>query len=104
MFYAFYGKDGESNPDNLSKNVLIISVGSAGRSAQYSNVGGLGPKFLMTQLNIIDNPYSLTKFANIIFIDQLGSGYSYPTNIDTIPKTSKDYASQLSKAIISFTT
>lgn len=103
VFYAFYGKDGETNTDNLGKNILLVSVGSVGRSAQYANFGGLGPKFLMPQLNIIDNPYSLTQFANIVFIDQLGSGFSFPSTPSAIPSTAQKFGSKLSSIINTFT-
>lgn len=43
------------------------------------NVGGLGPKTLTNQLTLVDNPNSITQFANVLFLDLLGSGFSFAT-------------------------
>lgn len=102
LFYTFYGKDGEMNADNLSQNSLIIGMGSPGRSAQYMNVAGLGPRILTPQLVLTDNSNSPTQYANIMFLDLLGSGFSFPSSADAIPKTSKDYGMMITKALNSF--
>ena len=104
LFYTFYGKNGETNADNLKQNVLLVAVGSPGRSAQYANVAGLGPKLLTKELGLADNPNSATKFANIMFLDLLASGFSFASSTDAIPKTSKDYGLIVTKAINSFNT
>lgn len=52
LFFTFYGKDGDMNPDSLSKNILLVAIGSPGRSAQYINVAGIGPKNLNTHLSL----------------------------------------------------
>mgnify|MGYP001474815652 CR=1 FL=1 len=46
LFFTYYGYDGETNPDNLASKPLTIAVGTPGRSAQYINLNGLGPKNL----------------------------------------------------------
>ena len=102
LFFTFYGKDGETKPDSLSQNALYIAMGSPGRSAQYINVGGLGPKILNSQLYLIDNPNSATQFANIMFVDLLSSGFSFPSSADAIPKTSRDYGVMITKAVNTF--
>jgi len=57
----------------------------------------------MPQLNIIDNPYSLTQFANTVFIDQLGSGFSFPTTPSAIPSTAQKHGSYLTSILNTFT-
>jgi len=53
------------------------------------NVAGLGPKLLTSTLTLVDNPHSITQFANVLFLDLLGSGYSFATDAAAIPKTTK---------------
>lgn len=66
------------------------------------NVAGLGPRVLTPQLVLADNANTLTQFANVLFVDLLGSGFSFPTTTDAIPKTSKDYGVMISRALNSF--
>lgn len=54
-------------------------MGTVGRSSHYLNVGGLGPKILTSQLTLVDNANSITQFANVLFLDLLGSGFSFAT-------------------------
>lgn len=58
---------------------MFIGVGTVGRSSHYMNVGGLGPKTLTNQLTLVDNANSITQFANVLFLDLLGSGFSFAT-------------------------
>lgn len=44
LFFTFYGKDGETNPDSLSQNALYIAMGSPGRSARSSTSAAWVPK------------------------------------------------------------
>lgn len=64
-------------------------MGTVGRSSHYLNVGGLGPKILTSQLTLVDNANSITQFANVLFLDLLGSGFSFATEAAAIPKTTK---------------
>lgn len=102
LFFTFYGMDGETVADNLSNNPLIIAVGTPGRSAQYMNVAGIGPKSLTPESSLTDNANRATQFANTMFIDLLGSGFSFASSAAAIPKSHKEHASMLSKAINSF--
>ena len=77
-------------------------MGSPGRSAQYINVGGLGPKILNSQLYLIDNPNTATRFGNIMFLDLLSSGFSFPSSIDAIPRNSQGHGVMITKAVNSF--
>lgn len=66
------------------------------------NIAGIGPKLLTSTLALADNVNSATQLANVIFIDLLGSGYSFASSLDVLPKTSKDYGVMLTKAINTF--
>jgi carboxypeptidase C (cathepsin A) len=66
------------------------------------NVAGLGPKILTSTLSLVDNPNRATQLGNVIFIDLLGSGYSFASSLDVIPKTSRDYGVMITRAINSF--
>jgi carboxypeptidase C (cathepsin A) len=66
------------------------------------NVAGVGPKILTSTLSLVDNPNRATQLGNIIFIDLLGSGYSFSSSLDVIPKTSRDYGVMITRAVNSF--
>lgn len=67
------------------------------------NLAGIGPKSVNLDLTLTDNANRATQFANVMFIDLLGSGFSFPSAVTAIPKTTKDHAAILTKAINSFT-
>ena len=102
LFFTYYGIDGETDRAKLSANPLIIGIGSPGRSAQYINLGGIGPKSLKNDMTLIDNPNSLTKKSNLMFLDTLGSGFSFASSSDEIPSDAKSYGVALTKAINDF--
>jgi carboxypeptidase C (cathepsin A) len=89
LFFIYYGVDGQTNPDNLNNFPFFVAVGAPGRSAQYSNLAGVGPKLLNKSLGLIDNPNRVTQFTNIMFLDLLGSGYSFASSAEALPKLSK---------------
>jgi hypothetical protein len=66
------------------------------------NVAGVGPKILTSTLSLVDNPNKATQLGNVIFIDLLGSGYSFASSLDAIPKTSRDYGVMITRAVNSF--
>jgi|694.fasta_scaffold149857_1 hypothetical protein len=66
------------------------------------NVAGVGPKILTSTLSLVDNPNRATQLGNVIFIDLLGSGYSFASSLDVIPKTSRDYGVMITRAVNSF--
>lgn len=86
LFFTFYGIDGQTNADNLKNNPLVISVGTPGRSAQYINLGGIGPKVVNIDNTLSDNSNRVTQFANAMFLDSLGSGFSFASSGDALPK------------------
>ncbi len=50
------------------------------------NVGGIGPKLLTIDNTLVDNPNRATQFTSIMFIDLLGSGFSFATSGAALPK------------------
>ena len=102
LFFTYYGFDGETDAEKLNSKPLIIAVGSPGRSAQYINLGGIGPKILKNDMSLADNPNSLTSIANVMFLDSLGAGFSFTDKIDSIPSDTKSYGIALSTAINNF--
>lgn len=48
------------------------------------------------------NPDRLTAYANTMFIDLLGSGFSFAASPDDIPTEAKVYGAQLTTAINTF--
>ena len=102
LFFTYYGIDGETDASKLTANPLVIAVGSPGRSAQYANLGGFGPKLLKNDMSLGDNPNSLTQKANLMFLDSLGSGFSFASSGDKIPSDASTYGSALTDAINSF--
>jgi carboxypeptidase C (cathepsin A) len=77
---------------------------SPGSSAQYLNLGGLGPLTLNNDLSLQASLNSITGFANVMFLDLLGSGYSIPASTADIPTSAKGFAQQLTYAINAFLT
>lgn len=66
------------------------------------NLGGIGPLNLNNDLTLSANDGRVTKFANVMFIDLLGSGFSFTTANDDLPKDSAGYGKQLTYAINAF--
>lgn len=102
LFFTYYGINGETDAAKLSANPLIVAVGTPGRSAQYINLGGIGPKTLKNDMTLMDNPNSLTEKANLMFLDSLGSGFSFVDSGDKIPTEAKAYGDALTKALNAF--
>lgn len=67
---------------------MVVVVGSPGSSAQYYNLAGLGPMSLKPDMTTVANPYTATLFANLLFIDLLGNGFSFVGNISDFPTKS----------------
>lgn len=89
-------------PPTSSSSVLagnFSHYSSPGSSAQYMNLGGLGPLILHSDLSVQKNENSITQFANVMFLDLLGSGFSIPASPDEIPTSGKAVGQQLTYAI-----
>ncbi len=99
LFFTFYSaKDAKADTD-IANFPLIVVVGSPGSSAQYYNLAGLGPLWLKPDMTTVANPSSVTAFANVMFVDHLGNGFSFVANTSNFPTKSEDYASQLTYAL-----
>lgn len=85
LFFTYYGIDGQMDQNSLKKSPLIVVVGSPGSSSQYLNFGSFGPLTLNNDITTVANPNRLTQFANVMFIDLLGSGFSFAAKSDDLP-------------------
>lgn len=95
LFFTFYGAKDAKQESDLPNYPLIVVVGSPGSSAQYYNLAGMGPLSLRPDLTTIDNPNTVTNFANVIFVDLLGNGFSFVSNSSDFPTKSEDYGAHL---------
>lgn len=88
LFFTFYGAKDAKQESDLLNYPLIVVVGSPGSSAQYYNLAGMGPLSLRPDLTTVDNPSTVTNFANVIFVDLLGNGFSFVSNASEFPTKS----------------
>lgn len=63
----------------------------------------MGPLSLKPDMTTVPNPYTATQFANLMFVDLLGNGFSFVGNTSNFPTKSEEYGSQLSYAINALT-
>ena len=75
---------------------------SPGTSGQYYSLGGIGPVNLQNDMTLAENPNSFTTSANVMFLDLLGSGFSFASDPNSIPTDAQGYGKILSTAINTF--
>jgi carboxypeptidase C (cathepsin A) len=109
LFFTYYGVDNQKDASALKNYPLLVVVGryyycycSPGSSAHYLSLASIGPLKLNNDMTLSANPNRLTTDANVIFIDLLGSGFSFAASPDDIPNDYKTYGAQLTKAINTF--
>lgn len=88
LFFTYYGAKDAKQQSDLPNYPLIVVVGSPGSSAQYYNLAGMGPLSLRPDMTTVDNPNSATNFANVMFVDLLGNGFSFVSNASNFPTKS----------------
>jgi len=66
------------------------------------NLAGIGPVTLKPDMTTVPNPNTATSYANIMFLDLLGNGFSFASNTDSLPTRAEDYGVQLTYAINAF--
>ena len=78
MFYVYYST---SEHADHTRPVLFAWNGGPGSSASQLDLGGVGPRLLSqpggAEGAIVDNPDTWLRFADLVFIDPIGTGYSY---------------------------
>lgn len=62
----------------------------------------MGPIKLNSDMTLSPNTESPTFFANVMFVDLIGNGFSFISNVSTFPTKSEDYGVQLTYAINAF--
>lgn len=102
LFFTYYGIDGQTDQNSLKNSPLIIAVGAPGSSSQYLNFGSLGPLTLNNDMTTVSNPNRFTQFANVMFIDLLGSGFSFANSSNDLPTDVLTYGVQLTYSINQF--
>jgi carboxypeptidase C (cathepsin A) len=67
---------------------LVIVVGSPGSSAHFINFAGMGPITLKPDMTTTENTESASIFANVMFVDLLGNGFSFVADTASFPTKS----------------
>jgi hypothetical protein len=62
-------------------------------------LGAIGPANLNPDMTLTANANRWTNTANLMFIDLIGSGFSFTTDVSTLPTDAKGFGSTLSLAI-----
>ena len=88
LFFTYYGAKDAKQDTDLPNYPLIVVVGSPGSSAQYYNLAGMGPLSLKPDMTTVQNPNTATNFANVMFVDLLGNGFSFVANSTNFPTKS----------------
>ncbi len=90
MFYVAYTKDAVEDPG--TRPIVFCFNGGPGSSGVWLHLGGFGPKRVqMTEdgmmpappFRLADNPHSILKVADLVFIDPVSTGYSRPEDEET---------------------
>lgn len=84
IFSISYVKEGVDNP--ATRPILFLFNGGPGSSAVWLHLGAFGPKRLdlssdpvnpgAPPYKMIDNPYTLLRYSDLVFVDPVGTGYS----------------------------
>ena len=91
MFYVAYVKDGVKDP--ADRPIAYCFNGGPGSSAVWLHLGGFGPKRVqMTEdgmmpkppFRLADNPHSILKVADLVFIDPVSTGFSRSQDKDKV--------------------
>lgn len=59
----------------------------------------MGPVILRPDMTTTQNPNTVTNYANVMFVDLTGTGFSFVPNTSSIPSKSEDYGAQLTYAV-----
>lgn len=76
IFFTSYSKDGVS--DASSRPLMFFFGGAPGVSAAWQEFGGLGPKRMKAEGGWGDNPDTLLGQADLVFVNPVGTGFSFP--------------------------
>ena len=102
LFFTYYGANNAKQESDLPSYPLIIVLGSPGSSAQHLNLAGMGPVLLKPDMTTTQNVNSPTQYANVMFVDLLGNGFSFAANTSSLSTKSEDYGAQITYAINAF--
>lgn len=102
LYFLFYGAYGVIDRSQLKTHTTIVVFGNPGSSSQYINFGGLGPLSLTSNLTLTMNPNTASRYANLLFMDPLGVGFSFVNNTKDIPTTLQASVQQIAYALTEF--
>lgn len=71
-------------------------------SSQYLNLGGMGPLILANNMSLIVNNNTPNAYANLMFVDILGTGFSFASDAKEIPDNYPALAQQVGYALTQF--
>ena len=77
LFYTSYSKDGVSEAS--SRPIMFFFGGAPGVSAAWQEFGGLGPKRMKPEGGWTDNPETILNQSDLVFVNPVGTGYSFPS-------------------------
>lgn len=93
MFFTAYTLDGIDN--TIQRPLLFAFNGGPGSSSIWLHLGALGPKRARMEdegwmpappYQLVDNPHTWLEFADLVFIDPVGTGYSRAVEKDLFKK------------------
>ena len=76
VFFTAYTKDGVS--DAAARPIMFFFGGAPGVSAAWQEFGGFGPKRMKPEGGWTDNPDTILNQADLVFVNPVGTGYSFP--------------------------
>jgi carboxypeptidase C (cathepsin A) len=76
IFYTSYAKDAVS--DASTRPIMFFFGGAPGVSAAWQEFGGLGPKRMKPEGGWTDNPDTVLSHSDLVFVNPVGTGFSYP--------------------------
>ena len=76
LFYTSYAKEGTT--DSATRPLMFCFGGAPGVSAAWQELGGLGPKRMKADGAITENSGTLLNQADLVFVNPVGTGFSYP--------------------------
>ncbi len=94
LFFTSYAKDGIS--DTSGRPLMFFFGGAPGVSAAWQELGGFGPKRMKSEGTWTDNPDTILNQADLVFVNPVGTGFSFPAQPNHGPNfwnTSGDIAS-----------
>lgn len=102
LFFLFYGVQNVTDRTQLASYPTLVVMGSPSGSSQYLNLGGMGPLLLANNMSVIVNNNTPNAYANLMFVDILGTGFSFANDPKEIPDNYAILGQQVGYALTQF--